>query len=228
MGSHHHKVEIKEERFSIPSNLQMLIYVLVGIGIIGALWAFFGGGHGEEGGHHGHPRFWANMLINNFYFLGLSLASVILIATGSVSNASWSVGFRRIPEAISNWLPISLVITLLIAFLGRHDIYHWAHEGITDPASPEYDHILASKSGYLNIYFMVGLTLVSYGVWIWITRVIRGYSRREDQEGGTYFMRRIKTISSVSLVFYAVSWAMMIWMYMMSVDAHWFSTMYWV
>jgi hypothetical protein len=223
----HGQIEIQEEKVNVTGQFKTITFVLMGIGIIGLAYAFFMGDHHGEG-HHGHLRFWSNILINNFYFLGVALAAVILIAVSSASNAAWSIGFRRIPEAMSRFLPIAGVVAILIVLFGMHDLYHWSHHELIDPESAEYDSLIAGKSGFLNQMSYIISIVVSFALWIWLSNKLRSLSIKEDEIGGLKSLRRSKTLSSAFLVIYAVSWAFTSWYMIMSLDPHWFSTIFWV
>jgi hypothetical protein len=226
MGSHH-IAEIKEDRFAASSRLQQIVWAMVAVGLVTVVAGIALDGH----------RFWANYLLNNWFFLGLSLAGVLFVAIQSVSNAAWSLGFRRIAEAMGAYLPWALggfgILMVATAMHWNH-LYHWAHHGIAEEflpsgqANPEFDPIIAAKTPYLNIPFMAARTVVFYALWILLYRAIRRHSLLEDQEGGLLRIRRIKTLASVFLPTFAVTWAMSTWDYVMSVDTHWYSTIFWV
>ncbi|MFM7910880.1 MAG: quinol:cytochrome C oxidoreductase, partial [Bacteroidota bacterium] len=111
---------------------------------------------------------------------------------------------------------------------------HWAHHGIAEEfleggqPNPEYDPIIASKVPYLNVPFMAARMAVFFGLWILLYRAIRKHSLLEDQEGGLLRIRRIKTLASIFLPVFAVTWAMSTWDHIMSIDTHWYSTIFWV
>lgn len=236
MGAHaYHKPAA--EMFQVSSRLKRTINVLLGVGIlsiiISLILAYTGGGH-EEAGHGGHhsvnfdkTRFWADILLSNWYFLGLTLGGSVFMALAYLTNAGWSVGIRRIPEAFSTYLPYAAAGFILI-FVGAAEIYHWAHEGVTDPASANYDAIIAEKSAYLNLPFMIGRFLAFFAGWFLMTRTIRMHSLAEDAEGGFFRHKRNKTMAGIFTTFFGVTWAMSSWDFMMSLDPHWFSTIYWV
>ena len=73
--------------------------------------------HAEEG-HAGNPtwlkRIYANLWINNMYFVGLGLLGVFFVAIQYVSQAGWSAALIRIPMSFGNWLPIGGILTLII------------------------------------------------------------------------------------------------------------------
>lgn len=216
---HAHIPEIKAEKYVVPARLKTISYALIGLGLIALVAGYF----------MNHERGLASMLFNNFYFLGLSVAGIIFLALQAVTNASWSVGFRRVPEAMTTFLPIAGVFMILfavVAYFGH--FYHWMHHGITDINSPEYDEIIAKKAGYLNFPFWIVRIVAAIGIWIVFATIIRKNSLLEDEVGGIAILKKNKTMSAMFIVFYAVTWAMFSWDTLMSIDPHWFSTIFWV
>ncbi len=222
MGAHGHHVEpIKAEKYTPSAKVQSLSKVLIGIGLIAAIASFV----------IWPDRAWASFLFNNFYFLCLGLGGAIFVTLMSATAAGWAVPFRRIAEAFTSVIPIAgalMVVIIASAMLHINHLYHWAAEGVTDPNSHHFDAIIAEKSAYLNGPFMITRLIIAVTIWTLILRKIRSLSVLEDEMGGISSLKKIKTLSSVFLVFYAVSWAMTSWDLLMSIDAHWFSTIYWV
>lgn len=218
MGHHHHKFEVQGEQYKQSGKLKTISLVLIAIGVLSIVWAFFNDSH----------RAWGNLLINNFYLVGLALAGILFVVLQAVTNASWSVGFRRIPEAFGMVLPIAGILLLITVIFGHHDLYHWTHEGIMDPKSENFDEIIAEKAAYLNFPFMIGRIVISILLWFAIYYAIRKNSLREDTEGGFKILKKNKTLSAVFLPVYAVTFAMFSWDVLMSIDTHWYSTIYWV
>lgn len=124
-------------------------------------------------------------------------------------------------------MPFAAVVLIAVLFLGGHDIYHWMHEGVTNPNSPNYDKIIAGKSGYLNIPFFMGRLIVFAAMWILFTRTFRKWSLQEDIDGGlTNFDKTYKAaaafVFSFAFTFSSFSWDVM----MSIVNVHWFSTIF--
>jgi hypothetical protein len=184
--------------------------------------------HGDA--HHGPSwltRIFANLLLNNVLFVGVSIFGVFFIALNYVANAGWAVGLKRIPESLGSFLPIGFILMLLI-IPGMSYLYHWTAEGITDPASPAYDAIIAGKAAYLNVpFFIVRLALI-FGIWILFYTILRKLSIKEDKEGGLIpYQKSIRT-SALFIICFAFTLMMASWDWLMSIDTHWFSTIYWV
>ncbi|GAB3335073.1 hypothetical protein GCM10027429_17070 [Marivirga atlantica] len=188
-------------------------------------------GHGEGHGEHaGNPswlkRIYASLWINNMYFVGLALLGVFFVAIQYVSQAGWSAALIRIPMSFSSWLPIGGVLTLIIFLVGGHDIFHWTHEYLYDTSSPMYDPIIAGKEGYLNTPFFIGRMVVYFVVWYLMFRWIRSKSLEEDMNGGTAYFKKLRNISAGFIVFFAVTSSTSAWDWILSIDTHWFSTMF--
>src|SRR5690606_31910879 len=87
------------------------------------------GGHAVEdaGGHgyHWSERFFANVLINNVYFAGISIIGVFFFAIQYAAQAGWSTGLLRVFLSFGAWLPYAAVLMLITFFIAGHDIFHW-------------------------------------------------------------------------------------------------------
>ncbi|MGL1885659.1 MAG: quinol:cytochrome C oxidoreductase [Reichenbachiella sp.] len=191
------------------------------------------GGHEEaavEGGHHSEfswlTRLKANLWINNVFFAGLAVIGVFFIAIQYVTQSGWSVGVKRIPMAMASWLPIAGVLMLVLWIWSNHDLFHWTHEALYDPTSPKFDPIINDKKGYLNFGFYIGRMVVFFGVWYLLFVQIRKHMLAEDVEGGTARWKKNVVLSAIFLVFFGYSSSIAAWDWVMSVDPHWFSTMF--
>lgn len=184
-------------------------------------------GHAEEGhGYHWSKRIFANLWINNMYFVGLALLGVFFVAIQYVAQAGWSAALIRIPMSFGNWLPIGFILTLGIFLIGGHDIFHWTHEYLYDVNDPRYDSIIAGKEGYLNTPFFLIRMAVYFVVWFLMFRWIRKKSLEEDLNGGESYYYKLRGISAGFIVFFAVTSSTSAWDWILSIDTHWFSTMF--
>jgi hypothetical protein len=215
-----------EYKVSKNANITSIVLIVVGLA------AFFIGlltSHGHTG-----QRLWANLLVNGFFFFGISLASLFFLALQYVSEMSWGVTTQRIFQAMMSFMPFSAV-ALLLVFLGGtmhwNHIYHWMAEGVTDPSSEHYDAIIAGKSGYLNQAFFWGRTIVYFLVWMYFANWFRKKSIEEDQltiaKGEATPMYKKAIIMGVLFIsFFAYTSSSAAWDWLMSIDVHWFSTMF--
>lgn len=205
-----------DRKYELTRNNKLIPVIMIGIGVVAIAMGFM----------TDKTRTWTALLHNNFYFTAMALAGTFFVAVQYVAQAGWAVGIKRVPEAMGGFLKYGMAGMLLIFLLGHHDLYHWTHSELYDPASPEYDHILAGKSGFLNIPFFL-VRLVAYAsIWVGFTMVLRKHSLAEDAEGGLTHYRKSITLSAVFIVLFAVTSSTSAWDFLMSIDAHWFSTLF--
>ena len=79
-------------------------------------------------------RAWANLFLGSFFLVTLGLGGALFIALTNVCGASWSVAFRRVPEALTGLLPLGGAL-LLVALLAHLRKYGWHHHGDGDPGT---------------------------------------------------------------------------------------------
>ncbi len=192
-------------------------------------------GHGESHGGGLLDRFFVNIWINNIYFLGLALTGVFFVAIQYAAKAGWSATIKRVPESFGYWLPIAFVITIVMFFVGGHTIFHWTHTDLYDTASSHFDAIINGKSAFfywpLNpssgvpLFFLLRM-VIFFAVWYLLFLRIRKTSLEEDANGGEGYWRKLVRLSAIFLVFFAVSSSVSAWDWVMSIDTHWFSTMF--
>jgi hypothetical protein len=225
-----------KDQFIIPGGLKKWSYGLMGVGILtlvlGILFLHpFSGGHGEEHGAeaYGATKFWMALMHNSIFWLLVTAASFFFIAATTLAQGGWQLSFRRVPEAISGAInvlgPITLVILLAYVWLSPdHHIYHWK-----DVEHVKQDAKLTWKQGFLNPTFYTVLSIVSVGLWLWFRNWFRKLSIAEDlgQPGDHKIYWKSLAISAAFLVTYGLTvMSTLPWMWLMSIDAHWFSTMY--
>lgn len=173
-----------------------------------------------------HTRLWSSLLHNGSFFTLIALMAIFFVCVSRTAYAGWNVGFKRVWEAMSQFLWVGFAIMFLIAigiYLGWHHLYHWA-----DPAAVAEDEILQGKSSFLNknFYTIGGLGIVA--VWIFFAHKMRSLSIEEDTHGDQKFEHhtKMKFWAAIFLPIAGFSSAAVIWLWCMSVDPHWYSTLY--
>ncbi|MTI33282.1 quinol:cytochrome C oxidoreductase [Xanthovirga aplysinae] len=186
--------------------------------------------HGAEAAAHGSAvwlkRVMAGLWINNVFFIGVALIGLFFWSFNYAAQAGWSAPILRIPMAFSNWLPLGLILMLVVFFVGGHDIFHWTHEGLYDKASPEYDPIIDGKKEYLNTPFFLIRMVVYVVVWYLFAKKMQSLSLKEDLEGGHSYWHKIRVYAALFLVFFGITSSTSAWDWVMSIDTHWFSTLF--
>ncbi|HAS43620.1 MAG TPA: quinol:cytochrome C oxidoreductase [Microscillaceae bacterium] len=195
-----------------------------------------GGGGGEAGGHHAFhwtKRLFVDIWHNGVFFTGIGVIGVFFVAFNYLAQAGWSTLIKRIPETFGNFLPITGVILLAMFFIGGHDIFHWTDTSLSDPKSPNFDKIIAGKVSYLNTPFFLVRTILYFGLWYLMFRLLRKMSLKEDQEVDFYkysknpiFHKKSGIYAAIFIVIFAVTSSTAAWDWVMSIDTHWFSTMF--
>jgi len=175
-------------------------------------------------------RFWSVLLQNSVFFLLVVNASMFFICATTLAMGGWQMAFRRVPEAISSVVPVFAVLALLV-FVGiifghRHDIYHWL-----DTEHVKHDPILQGKSGFLNPTFFMVWTIITLLMWSFVGAKMRKLSSQADEpmdpETSKKFIWNNTVWGAIFIVFFALTVGSTIpWLWLMSIDAHWYSTMY--
>ena len=164
-------------------------------------------------------RFWANLLLNNYYFLALSLGGMFFVSVHALGESGWHTSIQRIPEALGGFIPVAGILMLLTFIPGAHHIYHWTH-------TEHLDAILEGKKAYLNLPFFYIRFLIYFTVWIVLVYFLRKTSFQMDTHSDIKYFKRHRTLSAIFIVFFAISSSTSSWDWLMSIDAHWFSTLY--
>ena len=205
--------------FTIDKKAKNFSMALMAIGLIALIYGFSTDAH----------RAWPSLLFNNYFFIGIAVFGVFFVAKQYVSEAGWSIVLKRVPEAVMSALPVMSLIMLFIMFasiMHWNHIYHWLHEGIMDPANDHYDKIIAGKEAYLNGSFFIIRTIIYLLGWNYFAKKLRALSVLEDKVEGTSIHFKSVSTSAWFMVFFAVTSAMASWDWIMSIDPHWFSTIF--
>ncbi len=192
----------------------------------------------ETSGHHGSPiwlkKIYAALWHNNIYFAGLGLIGLFFVAIQYASQAGWSTHINRIPLAMGQWIPVAGILSLVIWFVAKGDLFHWTHPDLYNIASPDYDKALDQKSIYFfwlgekggfPVFFILRM-VIFFGLWYWFLLLIKKHMLAEDIDGGTQHWYAARKYSAIFLVIFAVSSSVAAWDWVMSIDPHWFSTMF--
>jgi hypothetical protein len=200
---------------------------LLGVGVIVFLVGLFTLGFSND--KNDQMRFWAGLLHNSVYFLLVVNASMFFICATIMAMGGWVTGLRRIPEALSKAVPIMGVLTLVILFIlmFKEDLVyqHW----ISEHAS--HDKLIQHKKPFLTKTFYIIWSILTVGLWSLLGAKIRNISREADSEetrGDSKKWLFKNTIwAALFLAWYGLTTASTTpWLWIMSIDAHWFSTMF--
>jgi len=198
--------------FNLNKKVVQICAIMVAIGLVALIYGFFGEPSGK--------RVAANLLLNNFYFLSLGLIGLFFVTVHAIAESGWHTSVSRIGEAMASYiLPGSILLFLFFVLGGLHYVYEWTH-------TEHLDALLLKKTPYLNEPFFYVRLVVILSVWSVLAYFIRKTSLRIDVDGDLKYFNRLRTLSAVFIVFYALSSVVSAWDWLMSIDAHWFSTLY--
>jgi hypothetical protein len=223
MGAHHHNQPIQDNpKFVFDNKLKVFTIALIALGIISLALTYF------TGSEHAHIRFWTNLLQNAVFFTGIAFASLFFVATHTVAWGGWQTIFKRIPEAMMMFMPVGIILLGLIYAgvltdaTGTDFLYLWS-----DEEALKNDKLVIHKSAFLNPMNYL-LTLVVIALWTGFAYMIRRLSTQQDADRKLRVVNyeKIHMWSAIFLPIAGFSSAFAIWQWVMSVDPHWYSTLF--
>ena len=189
--------------------------------------------HAEHVAHVFHQlqnKPWAALYVACIFFMLISLGALAFYAIQQVAQAGWSPVLFRVMQGITAYLlPGSIIFFLLLVLTGVFHMNHlfvWMQEGITEVGNPNYDKLIAGKSGYLNVTFWLIRAAIFLGGWNLYRHLSRKNCLAQDEANDNSYYKKNFKLSAAFLVFFIVSESIMSWDWLMSVDPHWFSTLY--
>ena len=177
--------------------------------------------HAEHVLHQIHNRPYAALYVAAFFFMMISLGVLAFYAIQYASQAGWSPVLFRVMEAITYYLLPGAIIVLLIAIIGDKHIFIWM-----DPEVVAHDKIIQGKESWLNKNAFIVRGLIYIGGWSLYRYFSRKFSLAQDKANDNKNFKRNFQISAGFLVFFIYTESMMSWDWIMSVDPHWFSTLF--
>lgn len=213
--------------FTFSNKAKKFTFGLIGVGLLFIILEFVFGHTGSE--DHFGTRLWSNLLINGFFFFAIALTALFYLALHYATESGWGVVLKRVMEAMMSALPYGMaviVIVLLGGTLHQHHMYHWMDADVHDESSNMFDSIIANKSAYLNQGFFWARTIVYMATFLLFMKGFRKRSLLEDQIGGTDIHFKNFKRAALFLVFFAYFSSTMSWDWIMSIDTHWYSTLF--
>lgn len=237
-----------KEKFEFTAVLKKKVIILGTVGlalmILGIIIIVFSGHghddnitHGDGHAFHWIHRLYVNLWIDNVYFVGMGIIGVFFFAVQYAAQAGWSASIIRIPLAFGNWLIPAFFLTIALFFITNYTadhfhIFHWLDLSLFTKTledgspNPHYDAVIAGKSGFLNLPFYLIRMAIFFMVWILFFILMKKENFAEDLDGGTAHWKKLITYSAAFIVFFAVSSSVAAWDWVMSIDTHWFSTIF--
>jgi hypothetical protein len=166
-------------------------------------------------------QFYRSYLLAFVFWNGLAVGSLAIVMLQYLTGGAWGIAIRRPLEAAARTLPLCALFFLPIVF-GMHRLYEWTHADVVAK-----DELLLKKTLYLNTPFFLLRTALAFGVWLLLAYYLTRLSAKQDAAADHRAIdRKLQKLSGGGLVLYAltVTWTSVDWV--MSLEPHWFSTMY--
>ena len=179
--------------------------------------------HAEHVLHQMHNRPYAALYVAAFFFFMISLGVLAFYAIQYAAQAGWSPVLFRVMEAITYYLLPGALIVLGIAWWAGDHIFIWM-----DPDVVAHDELIQAKAGWLNkTWFLIrGLIFITgWSLYRYFSRKFSLAQDSADLNDNSNFKNNFR-ISAGFLVFYIYTESIMSWDWIMSVDPHWFSTLF--
>lgn len=246
------QLKLREMNFVFSSRAKVVTYILMLIGAVALVWGFFA----DDSPHQGrwwtnvmiNGFYFLSIALGALFFYALSFATETAWAV--IIRRVVEAVFSFIPAAT-----VVLLIVFIGSTMHWNHIFHWMDEGVVSEfvvessigtehpeyyksaadaeaanavvtANPGYDKIIANKTAYLNVPFFWVRTLIYFATFIIFAVWFRRRSLREDQLGGTELHFKGYRRGALFLVLFAIFSSSMSWDWIMSIDTHWFSTLF--
>lgn len=205
-------------KYVFPGKLKIASFALMGLGLIGLIVSFIVfKGQSQE-------RVWANLLLNGFFFTGIAVAGTFFIAVNIVGEAGWYTVLRRVPEALGQYTyyGMTAILALVIAgVLGFHHLWEFLDKDVVAA-----DPILQGKMGFLNTPFYIIRIVAYFAIWGGFAYLLRKFSLQDEQLGTFEHYSKVRKWAATFLILFAVTSSTSAWDLLMSLDPHWFSTLF--
>jgi hypothetical protein len=165
-------------------------------------------------------QFFRSYLLGYLFWLGIALGCLGIALLHQLTGGAWGNVIRRFLESGTRTLPLLALLFVPIVF-GLPHLYEWTH-----PEVVAADHVLQHKSAYLNVPFLLGRAAFYFAVWIGFAMLLNAWSARGAAEPGGAIARRLKIASAPGILFYVLTMTFAAVDWVMSLDPHWFSTIF--
>jgi hypothetical protein len=212
------EVRVSAEAASIPPGhpLAKLPWIGGGVGVLAAVacFALVAAGAGDP---RELVRSW---LVAFAFFLSIALGALFFVLLHHLTRAGWSTLVRRLAEHAAATLPLFALLFLPIAF-GLGELYHWA-----EPGAAAHDPVLAGKHPFLNPTAFYLRAAVYFAVWGALGGWYRRRSIAQDGAGDPAISRRLQSLSAPAMLAFGVTLTFAAFDWLMSLDPHWYSTIF--
>ena len=165
-------------------------------------------------------QFMQSYLMAYMLCLGATLGCLALGMMHQLSGGAWGVLIRRPIGAASRVMPVMTVLFLPVV-VGIRYLYSWA-----DPQNVAHDALLQHKHLYLNVPFFLARAVFYFAVWNALVYFLNRWSLEQDETANPELAQRMQRLSAGGLLAYGLTITFASFDWLMSLDPHWFSTIY--
>ncbi|MEJ7624685.1 MAG: hypothetical protein WKF34_11895 [Pyrinomonadaceae bacterium] len=207
----------KLEQYTAPADINRLRTLALGVGgialIIWAVGVFF---NTEQA-----LRSW---LLGFVFWGGIGIGCLGVLMLQYLTGGAWGVVIRRTLEAGTRTLPVIVLLFIPLAIgVFTHNIYEWTHMAPTE-------HAIEARGIYLLPWSWILRSIIYFTLFGVMVYLLNKWSVEQDAtstvEESRRALEKASRFSGPTLVIYAlvVTFAVVDWM--MTLDPHWFSTMW--
>ena len=180
--------------------------------------------------HQAHNKPWTALLVSAFLFTGIAMGAFFFMSIQHASTAGWSIVLIRLMENIASFMPYGMVIVfavLLGSYMDWNHIYHWMDERLVDVNNKDYyDKFIHSKHTFLNKdFFLVRIALYFLSLNFFLYK-IKSATKKLDQTHSNADYKKLYNWAVGGVACFAVVSMAMGWDIVMSIDPHWYSTLF--
>lgn len=165
--------------------------------------------------------FYGSFLVNVWFWITLVLGSLFFAVLHHLVNAKWSVVLRRFFENLAATIGVLALVFIPVVLSGVTKIFKWA-----DPEKVATDQLIQKKVAYLNVEFFTIRVFLFFFIWIAIAFLLRHFSIQQDKTGSEKSLARMRSVSAVGVILFALSFTFASFDWVMSLDPHWYSTIF--
>lgn len=166
-------------------------------------------------------QFFHSWLVAVVFFLCIGLGCLFFVLIHHATKAGWGVVVRRLAENLACTVPVLAVLFVPVVALGMYDLFHWTHADAV-----AHDRLLQVKAPWLNETGFWIRTIIYFVVWSGLALYFRNASLRQDESGDEALSRRMARFSPVAVALFAVTLTFAGFDWLMSLEPHWYSTMF--
>lgn len=195
---------------AVSAKLKSIFTVLIFLGVLSFVFLMI----------KDKERAWHAYLTGYFYFASLALGGLFFAAIQHMTKAGWSVNIRRFSESLTSFIPYAAGAAVVL-LIGMPYLFEW-----TDKAHVAADPLLAGKASYLNVTFFVIRMIAFFGLWMFFQKKIVGMSLTQDKTGDQNITHKLASYSVAFVLVFALSYSFFSVDLIMSLEPHWFSTIF--